>query len=191
MPSELLTIDVLQKNSLAIPEVDYLAEQDNDSVCESSELLLRDWLASDRTAAIPLLAALLPMWNNAGDTERVLHYTTRLSRQELLAEQALLVGHCVALLANRRYNEAAELLLAAARSPAAAQSLANTAEPLTEREIAVLQLLARGFTNKEISLRSRIALSTTKWHLKNVFAKLNVATRTAALARARELHLLQ
>jgi len=63
-------------------------------------------------------------------------------------------------------------------------------EPLTDREIEILRLLARGLSNTEISEHSQIALSTAKWHLKNVFAKLDVSTRTGALARARELRLV-
>jgi LuxR family maltose regulon positive regulatory protein len=63
-------------------------------------------------------------------------------------------------------------------------------EPLTDREIDMLRLLAQGLSNQEISRRSQIALSTAKWHLKNVFAKLDVSTRTGALARARELQLI-
>jgi LuxR family transcriptional regulator, maltose regulon positive regulatory protein len=63
-------------------------------------------------------------------------------------------------------------------------------EPLTDREIDILKLLARGLSNSQISRQSQIALSTAKWHLKNVFAKLDVSTRTGALARARELRLV-
>jgi LuxR family maltose regulon positive regulatory protein len=63
-------------------------------------------------------------------------------------------------------------------------------EPLTDREIEILKLVARGLSNPEIGARSRIAVSTAKWHLKNVFAKLDVSTRTGAIARARELQLL-
>jgi LuxR family maltose regulon positive regulatory protein len=63
-------------------------------------------------------------------------------------------------------------------------------EPLTDRETTVLRLLSQGLSNQEICTRSNIALTTTKWHLKNIFAKLHVGTRTAALARARALHLI-
>ncbi|MFL6714144.1 MAG: helix-turn-helix transcriptional regulator [Sulfurifustis sp.] len=51
-------------------------------------------------------------------------------------------------------------------------------------------MLAQGLSNKEISRRSQVALSTAKWHLKNVFAKLDVTTRTGAIIRARELQLI-
>lgn len=64
-------------------------------------------------------------------------------------------------------------------------------EPLTDREIDMLRLLSQGLSNQQISKRSQIALSTAKWHLKNVFAKLDVNTRTGAIARARELQLIE
>lgn len=64
-------------------------------------------------------------------------------------------------------------------------------EPLTEREVDMLRLLALGLSNHEISARSQIALSTAKWHLKNVFAKLDVSTRTGAIARARQMRLIE
>lgn len=67
---------------------------------------------------------------------------------------------------------------------------AQPLEPLTDREIDILKLLAQGLSNSQISGQSQIALSTAKWHLKNVFAKLDVSTRTGALARARELRLI-
>jgi LuxR family maltose regulon positive regulatory protein len=64
------------------------------------------------------------------------------------------------------------------------------AEALTEREHDVLTLVAAGMRNEEISDRLKIALSTTKWHMKNIFAKLGVACRTEALVRAKQLHLI-
>jgi LuxR family maltose regulon positive regulatory protein len=64
-------------------------------------------------------------------------------------------------------------------------------EPLTDREIDMLRLLSQGLSNMQISERSQIALSTAKWHLKNVFAKLDVGTRTGAIARARGLQLIE
>ena len=63
-------------------------------------------------------------------------------------------------------------------------------EPLTERERSVLTLLSAGLRNEDISDRLCIALSTTKWHIKNIFAKLGVACRTEALVRAKQLRLI-
>ncbi|MFM8320872.1 MAG: LuxR C-terminal-related transcriptional regulator [Chloroflexota bacterium] len=63
-------------------------------------------------------------------------------------------------------------------------------EPLSERELEVLRLLAQGLTNHEISRRLVVALSTVKGHNLRIFGKLQAQNRTEAVARARELGLL-
>jgi DNA-binding NarL/FixJ family response regulator len=55
---------------------------------------------------------------------------------------------------------------------------------LTQRELEVLQLLAEGSSNSEISQRLYISPKTTKNHLAAIFQKLDVTNRTHALARA-------
>jgi LuxR family maltose regulon positive regulatory protein len=69
----------------------------------------------------------------------------------------------------------------------AAQSLI---EPLSQRELEVLQLIARGLSNREIGERLFLATITVKGHNRNIFRKLQVRRRTEAVARARELGLL-
>jgi len=63
-------------------------------------------------------------------------------------------------------------------------------EPLTERELGVLRLIAKGLSNREISERLFLALSTVKGHTRIIFDKLQVQRRTEAVARARQLGLL-
>jgi len=63
-------------------------------------------------------------------------------------------------------------------------------EPLSQREVTVLQFMAQGLSNREISERLFLALSTVKGHNRNIFDKLQVQRRTEAVARARELGLL-
>jgi LuxR family maltose regulon positive regulatory protein len=63
-------------------------------------------------------------------------------------------------------------------------------EPLSERELEILTLIAQGLSNKEIGERLFIALSTVKGHNGNIFGKLQAQNRTEAVARARELGLL-
>jgi LuxR family maltose regulon positive regulatory protein len=63
-------------------------------------------------------------------------------------------------------------------------------DPLTTREREVLKLLAEGFSNKEISSRLFIATSTVKGYVHSIFRKLEVDSRTKAIARAHELDLV-
>jgi LuxR family maltose regulon positive regulatory protein len=63
-------------------------------------------------------------------------------------------------------------------------------EPLSDRELQVLQLVAAGASNKEIAQQLSITLSTVKAHLRNINSKLDVGSRTQAVARARSLRLL-
>jgi LuxR family maltose regulon positive regulatory protein len=63
-------------------------------------------------------------------------------------------------------------------------------EPLSQRELEVLQLIAQGLSNQEISARLFLALSTVKGHNRTIFGKLQVQRRTEAVARARELGLM-
>ncbi len=64
------------------------------------------------------------------------------------------------------------------------------AEPLSERELEVLRLIAQGMTNREAAEKLVIATSTVKKHLENIYSKLNVNNRTQAIAQARALKLL-
>jgi LuxR family transcriptional regulator, maltose regulon positive regulatory protein len=63
-------------------------------------------------------------------------------------------------------------------------------EPLSPRELEVLQLIAAGRSDQEMSERLFLALSTVKGHNRKIFGKLQVQRRTEAVARARELGLL-
>jgi LuxR family maltose regulon positive regulatory protein len=64
-------------------------------------------------------------------------------------------------------------------------------EPLSKRELEVLQLIAQGLSNREIGEKLFLALSTVKGHNRNIYGKLAVQRRTEAVARARELGLVQ
>ena len=64
------------------------------------------------------------------------------------------------------------------------------AEPLTNREIEVLRLLALGKTNRQVAKELLISLSTVKTHIQHVNIKLGVLDRTQAAVRAVELGLL-
>ncbi len=63
-------------------------------------------------------------------------------------------------------------------------------EPLSERELEVLRLVASGLSNREVAQDLVLATGTVKKHTNNIFTKLGVRSRTEAVAHARELGLL-
>ena len=63
-------------------------------------------------------------------------------------------------------------------------------EPLSPRELEVLRVLATGLSNNEIAETLFIAVGTVKQHLKSIYGKLQVHSRTEAAHRARDLDLL-
>jgi ATP/maltotriose-dependent transcriptional regulator MalT len=63
-------------------------------------------------------------------------------------------------------------------------------EELTKREVAILKRLESGLSNKEIAEAIFISEGTLKWHLHNVYGKLDVKNRSGAMARARALGIL-
>jgi LuxR family maltose regulon positive regulatory protein len=64
-------------------------------------------------------------------------------------------------------------------------------EPLSERELEVLELIAEGLTNQEIAARLYISLNTVKVHTRNIYSKMGVNHRTQAVAQAQRLGLLK
>lgn len=67
---------------------------------------------------------------------------------------------------------------------------AGYVEPLSEREIEVLQFIAEGLTNQEVANRLYLSLHTVKVHAHNIYGKLGVKNRTQAVAKARALGIL-
>jgi LuxR family maltose regulon positive regulatory protein len=63
-------------------------------------------------------------------------------------------------------------------------------EPLSVREIEVLQLIAEGLTNREIAVRLFLSVNTVKAHSRNIYGKLGAHNRTEAAARAQALGIL-
>jgi LuxR family maltose regulon positive regulatory protein len=73
----------------------------------------------------------------------------------------------------------------------AARVVPGLVEPLSERELEVLQLLATGRSNQQIAEELVVTLDTVKRHVTHILEKLGAANRTQAVARARELGLLR
>jgi LuxR family maltose regulon positive regulatory protein len=74
--------------------------------------------------------------------------------------------------------------------PIQAATTSRLIEPLSAREMDVLKLLAQGFTDKKIAETLVIARETVHKHLKNIYGKLDVHSRTEAIIRAHELNMI-
>jgi DNA-binding NarL/FixJ family response regulator len=77
-------------------------------------------------------------------------------------------------------GEIARKIVEAFKEPATAESQSSE---LTRRENEVLELLSRGFANKEIAQMLSLSLDTVRYHLKQIYDKLHVRSRTEAVAK--------
>jgi len=94
-----------------------------------------------------------------------------------------------------RLDYVRKLLAALDSEPAAKQrtsrlAASSLAEPLSERELEVLRLLATHLSSVEIARELVVSVNTARSHIKNIYGKLDVHTRTDAVRRAEELGLL-
>lgn len=89
---------------------------------------------------------------------------------------------------SRKDDFVAELLFAFGKSVHIDQSA--LIEPLTEREIDVLKLIAEGMSNPEIAEKLVLSVGTVKTHVKHIYGKLNVDDRVKAASKAHELGLI-
>lgn len=158
-----------------------LAEETERQIALAQQAL--QWLDADR-----------PFWRSIG--YHVLGNAHQESGAVKAATDALRNAiHCGALGGNRYIETLAQNSLDALQQSSVAPSPATSStqsliEPLTAREREVLHCLADGLSNQEIAATLVIALPTVKRHANNIYGKLHVRSRTAAVARARELGLL-
>jgi DNA-binding CsgD family transcriptional regulator len=136
--------------------------------------------AGDITSALVVLRRALALW-------QALEAPYEVARvRVLLADACSAFGDDEAALVERQAAYAAFSELAAAPDLAAATKGAAPAHRMSEREIEVLRLVAAGRTNREIATTLVISEHTVARHVQNIFAKLDVTSRTAAAAFAFE-----
>jgi DNA-binding NarL/FixJ family response regulator len=84
-----------------------------------------------------------------------------------------------------------DLVVALADELSTAKERDHSTETLTERELEILQLLAFGYTNRDIGARLYISPDTVKTHLEHIYQKLGATDRTAAVAEAMRRRLIE
>jgi LuxR family maltose regulon positive regulatory protein len=111
---------------------------------------------------------------------------------QVTERQSPVVGYAATLLETFRRTEGRGLRTESPESIHSALSPQSSTlvESLSNRELEILSLIAEGHSNQVIADTLVVALSTVKRHINNIYGKLEVQSRTLALARARELHLL-
>jgi LuxR family maltose regulon positive regulatory protein len=91
----------------------------------------------------------------------------------------------------RALTEISTLLRVAVAPPSVGDSTAGVVDRITPREIELLLLLDGGLDNLQLAERLSVSVPTVKWHLSNLYCKLHVKNRSAAVAKGRALRLLQ
>jgi len=119
------------------------------------------------------------------DTDEEIYQAVRAGAKGYLLKDAPLEE----LLDSIRKVHAGETCIPAALGAKLASRMSG--EALTSREVDVLKLLARGRSNKEIGADLFISETTVKSHMRSIFGKLNVMSRTEAIAAASQRGLIQ
>jgi len=131
---------------------------------------------------------------NEGEPMRaLLAQFVRSARPAAEPDAARLVAYAHGLLSAAGDAQASERRADAmpdASAHAAASSAAALVEPLTDRELEVLRLIADGLTYGQVADTLIVSVNTVRFHVKSIYGKLGVDNRTTAIEQARSLHLL-
>jgi LuxR family maltose regulon positive regulatory protein len=142
---------------------------------------LADWRRGERAGAMTSLEHALRLAEPEGYVRLFADLGLSMARLLQEAHSRHVMPDYVKTLLAAFDNEAARAMVGPTQLP----------EPLTEREIEVLRLLAAGLTNREIAQQLVVSPETVKKHIANIYGKLGTRNRTEAVARARQLDLLE
>ena len=151
------------------------------------QALAYDW-QGDTEAAQVALGQVLPM-AEAGSLIR-LFIEFGVPMQTLLANSRALNPVYVARLLQAFAQEVDTAVSPTRRTKSTKPLTSSMPVHLTEREMDVLEAIASGLSNKEIEAALVISKNTVRTHIKNLYSKLGVESRTQAIVRAQELNLL-
>ena len=146
---------------------------------------------------LALRAAALIELNQTNQAMQVLTEAIQIAAPEnivrpFLDEGARLLS-CLRKLPSSPYREDLLTILQERQQPSSSSpknEQTSMVEPLNEREIAVLRLMAAGRSNSEIGEELFLSVNTIRWYASQIYTKLGVKNRSAAAARSRELGIL-
>jgi LuxR family maltose regulon positive regulatory protein len=146
------------------------------------------WERSRRERALGTLMRALALAEPEGYVRTFVDEGAKVGELLSAALEARQRGHPDAIRIPARYL--AKLLAVLAQESAAPDVGEQLSEPLSERELEVLALIASGMSNKEIAGKLFVSIVTVKTHVNNLYRKLGAHSRTQAVARAREINIL-
>jgi LuxR family maltose regulon positive regulatory protein len=148
------------------------------------EILVLEALANQLRGDIP--AALLPL-------ERALTLAEPEGYVRIFTDEGAPMAALLSAAAERRValGYVRQLLAAFSSASPRPAPVAGLVDPLSERELDVVRLLASDLGGSEIARELVVSLNTVRTHTKNIYTKLGVNNRRAAVRRAEELDLLQ
>ena len=153
--------------------------------------------AGDMTGAVNALARALALAEPEGYIRTFADEGTAMAVLLPKVLEAQKEGRLVTTLPDISRKYVGKLLAAIKAEPASPTGMnphatgGSLVEPLSERELEVLRLIASGASNRDIARKLFVSLATVKTHINHIYRKLEVRTRTQAVARARESALLQ
>jgi NarL family two-component system response regulator LiaR len=177
-----------------MPDLEMVGEAENgEQAVVRAELLKPDVILMD--LMMPVMDGVSAIRAIKGKTASVQIIALTSFQEDELVQNALRAGAIGYLMKNVSARELAAAIRAAkdgkmTLSPEAAQALVHASQAaadtgdLTEREREVLKLMVEGLNNAEIAERLVVSLSTVKYHIGNIFMKLGVDNRVAAVTMA-------
>jgi NarL family two-component system response regulator LiaR len=177
-----------------MPDLEMVGEAENgEQAVVRAELLKPDVILMD--LMMPVMDGVSAIRAIKGKTASVQIIALTSFQEDELVQNALKAGAIGYLMKNVSARELAAAIRAAkdgkmTLSPEAAQALVHASQAaadtgdLTEREREVLKLMVEGLNNAEIAERLVVSLSTVKYHIGNIFMKLGVDNRVAAVTMA-------
>jgi LuxR family maltose regulon positive regulatory protein len=193
--AHLILARVLVALGLAYPEEGYLADAEHSLVRLLETAEVAGW--NGKVIQILILQALA--YQGQGRTKEALNaldHALSLAEPEGFVRVFLDEGKPMARLLYQAAEQgiapgfAGRLLAAFPAGEPMQREQVEMVDPLSEREMEVMQLIASGASNAEIAQELYITVGTVKNHVKNIYSKLNVHSRAQAIARSRELGLI-